>query len=214
MVEAVEAWNPGYRLMTLSTYAELQTEIGEFLNRDDLTAQIPTFIRLAESQIGRDVKHWRAEKRAQAVIDERYVDLPSDFRRPISLYIDGANSALRLITTTQMQDKRYSNADTAGTPCFYAITAGSIELFPTPSSGTLNLYYQANIEALSDSNTTNWLLDEAPDVYLYASLLQTAPYLQDDERLPVWSTLYTAAVTNLNKDSEEAKFGDQRLVAR
>lgn len=200
--------------MALSTYAELQTEIAAFLNRDDLTSQIPTFIRLAESQIARDVEHWRAEARTTASTAARYITLPTDFMRPIRLYMDGDNQALRLITATQMQDRRANAADAAGTPRFYSITAGEIELFPTPASGTLNIYYRSEIDALSDSNTSNWLLTYAPDVYLYGSLLHTAGYLQDDERAAIWSTLYTAAVNNLNQDSINATYGDQRLVAR
>ena len=40
--------------MPLSNYTELQASIADTLNRDDLTNQIPDFIRLAEAQLGRD----------------------------------------------------------------------------------------------------------------------------------------------------------------
>ena len=66
------------------------------------------------------------------------------------------------------------------------------------------MYYQ-KIAALSDSNTTNWLLTYAPDVYLYGSLLHSAPYLKEDERVTVWGQLYAAAVVQLNLQSERVK---------
>ena len=200
--------------MALSTYAELQASIAGFLNRDDMADTIPDLITLAEAQMQRKVKHWRSEKRCEADITERYVTLPDDFRQPIRLYVTGANRALDLITSAQMQDKRYSNADQAGTPCNYCLTAGEIELFPTPSSGTLSMTYRAAIPALSDTNTSNWVLEQAPDAYLYGALLQSAPYLQADERLPTWTALYGEAIDGLNEASQDAKFGDQRLVAR
>lgn len=200
--------------MPVSTYAELQSTMADFLNRSDMTATIPALITLAEAAINRDVNHWRAEKRSQTAIAERYISLPDDFRSPIRLYVDGNNRPLRLILATEMQDKRYGSADAAGVPCFYAITAGEIELYPTPSSGALNMYYCATIPALSDANTSNWLLTTAPDVYLYGALLQSAPFLEHDERLATWGTLYTAAVSALNADSKDAVFGGQRLVAR
>ena len=36
--------------MSLTNFTELKTEIANFLNRDDLTNVIPTFIRLAEAK--------------------------------------------------------------------------------------------------------------------------------------------------------------------
>ena len=50
--------------MALTTYAELKTAIGDFLNRDDLTSVAPDFISLAEADINRRVRHWRMEGRA------------------------------------------------------------------------------------------------------------------------------------------------------
>ena len=38
-----------------------------------------------------------------------------------------------------------------------------------------------------------WLLLDAPDVYLYGTLIQSAPYLQDDARTQTWAALYAAA---------------------
>ena len=39
--------------MTITTYATLKTAIADFLNRDDLTSVIPTFIALAEADMQR-----------------------------------------------------------------------------------------------------------------------------------------------------------------
>ena len=200
--------------MALDTYANLKTAVGDFLNREDLTSAIGDFIALAEAQMQREIRHWRMEKRATATVSDRYTALPSDFHEPVSLYIDGANPSLQPIPQHQMQDKRSSTADATGVPRFYCITAGEIELYPTPSSGTLELYYLAQIPSLSATNASNWLLEEAPDAYLYGALLQSAPYLMDDERLAVWSGLYLAAITALNKQSKMAKWGGQGLKMR
>lgn len=200
--------------MGLSTYSELQASIADFMNREDLTAVIPDFITLAEAQMQRDIEHWRMEKRAEVTLTDRYTALPDDFVKPIRLYVTGANRHLVPITQGEMQDKRYQNADAAGTERFYCITAGEIEIFPSPSSGTLEMYYVSKIPALSDSNTSNWLLDEAPGAYLYGALSQSAPYLKDDERLIIWSTLYSNAVNALNQASMDAKWGGQGLKLR
>lgn len=203
--------------MPLSTYSELQTSIDNWLNRSDLAATIPDFITLAESQIQRDVKHWRRENRATTSITDQYTALPDDFYSPVRLHIQGQTGALTPITPAEMQDKRDQALNEAGEPCYYSITAQEIELFPTQTSGTLEMYYTQKIPALSDSNTSNWLLSEAPDIYLFGALQMTAPFLDEDrdtQRLQTWASLYVSAVRGLNKSSERGKWGGQKLKRR
>lgn len=193
--------------MPLSTYADLQSAIADFLNRDDLAATIPTFIALAEAQLQRDVRHWRMENRAQATIDDRYTPLPEDWVETLSLTIDTTDGqcALRL-------GSLLNASNVAGRPTQYAHTRGEIEVNPTPDgSYTGELHYIARIPALSDGNTSNWLLSEAPDAYLYGALQQAAPYLVEDQRIAVWAGLYQAAVSGLNAAGEKARHSGSGL---
>ena len=195
--------------MPLATYAELQAAIADTLNRDDLTSAIPDFITLAEADMQRRVKHWRQEKRSTAELDTQYSAIPADFLEAIRFYITSNDtSPLELISQSEMLDRRYRNADTTGKPHYYAITAGEIEVYPTPD-GTYNaeLYYYSRIPALSDSNTSNWVLEYFPDLYLYGSLIHSAPYLKNDERTQVWAALYQSAIDGINAESESSKFG-------
>jgi hypothetical protein len=65
----------------------------------------------------------------------------------------------------------------------------------------MELIYYQDIPKLSASQTTNWLLGDAPDAYLYGSLMQAAPYLGEDERVAIWSSLYAKAVADINRVS-------------
>jgi hypothetical protein len=202
--------------MTLSTYSALKTAIADFLNRDDLTAAIPTFIALAEARMNRDLRTWKQETRSTAQLDAQYSALPADFAQPIRLQLlDGSTSEIEPISTAQMLDMRADRNDRPGRPTHYAITAQGLELFPTPD-GTYDasLVYYAKVPSLSNSNTTNWLLTDAPDVYLYGALLHSAPYLKDDARAVVWEGLHATAVAALNTQSQEAKYGGTGLRMR
>ena len=195
--------------MAITTYAELQSAITDFLNRDDLDAKAPTFISLAESNLSRDIRHWRQEKRSTAEIDTQYSAIPADFLEAVRFYItSGDTRPLELISQAEMLDRKYHNLNTSGQPAYYAITAGEIEVYPVPDGTyTAELYYMANLPALSDSNTSNWLLQYYPDAYLYGSLIHSAPYLKDDARLQVWAALYQSAIDGINAESEKSKFG-------
>lgn len=197
----------------IADYAELQTSVADFLNRDDLTSAIPTFIRLCEARIDRDLTHWRQERRSTATLDAQYSTLPSDFLRPMRLQLlDTYTGEIAPISTAQMLQMRQDRNDRVGRPEYYALTGGSLELFPTPDDTyTASLVYYGRVPALSVSNTTNWLLTEAPDVYLYGALVHSAPYLKDDARLGVWESLFKQGLDTLNISSGDAKYGGTGL---
>lgn len=203
--------------LSIATYAELQTAIANYLNRDDLTSIIPTFIANAEAQINRDVNHWRQETRTDISVSSQYYDLPADWRSAVRLSVSTAEGPVEIeqVSLSDITDMRTVSADTANTPRFYAIAGGSLEFYPTPSSTvTVSLVYRATIPALSDSNTSNWLLAHGPDVYLHGSLIDAYTYLHDDQRLQPTTALYTRAVQSLNADSKRAKFGGTGLRVR
>lgn len=195
--------------MAISNYSNLQTTIADFLNRDDLTATIPTFIQLAEAQMNRDIRHWQMEQRStgQQSQGDKHMQLPSDWIETIRLHLTGnGTDPVELASLASIADKRAATDDLAGRPRFYAHVRGEFELYPTPDEDTdFELLYYAKIPALSESTTTNWLLDYAPDIYLYASLSHSAPYLAEDARIAVWAQMYSAAVSQLNAQSERVK---------
>ena len=200
--------------MSISTYAELKAAVASWLNRESITANVPDFIRLAEAQMNREIKHWKGEKRSEGEIDTRYSTLPADWRSPIRLSVITASGPREIEPASQseMLDLRAANNDLVGIPQYYAISSGSLELYPTPSEPmNVMMIYRANIPALSDSNTSNWLLEEAPDAYLYGTLMQTAPWLREDERTAMWAGLYSQAMQSVNNDGEMAKHGGTGL---
>lgn len=197
--------------MAITTYAELKTAIADFLNRDDLTAVIPTFISLAEAQIARDVRHWKQEKRVTTAVDERYENLPNDWLE-IKLVALTTGKMLQTISASEMAQRR-EGSNASAEPRYIRMTADQIEFYPTPSAATdISMLYYARIPALSDTDTSNWLLTDAPDVLLYGSLLHSAPYLTDDQRAAVWGALYQSGVEKLNLESQKGRItGPMRM---
>jgi hypothetical protein len=203
--------------MALTNYTNLQTTIADTLNRDDLTSVIPTFVSLCEAQVNRDLRHWRMETRSsgQQSAGDAYMQVPADWVETLRFNVVGnGTSPINLIDSTTMAERRAVNNDQYGTPSAYTLEAGQFHLYPTPIADVdLELLYYAQVPDLA-SNATNWLLSTAPDVYLYGSLLHSAPYLQDDNRVGVWAQLYSAAVTRLNEASTSAKYSGVSLKSK
>jgi len=195
--------------MALGTFAQLKTSIADWLNRSDLTSVIPDFITLAEAEFNRTVRVRQMIVRANATLDSEYTQLPSDF-------LEMENLVLLLTTPTKLEFLSDEQSDdyftryfsAAGTPRYYTIVGDTFKVVPSPATDTteVQMTYYGKIAALSDSNTTNWLLTKHPDLYLYGSLLQAAPYLQDDARIAVWSAAYQRGIDAMMMEQARSNY--------
>ena len=202
--------------MALTTYTELKTSIGDWLNRSDLTSVIPDFISLAEAQIERTLRTRQMIVRANASFDAQYGAVPSDFLETKSLKLTSTNPQTPLqFLSIDALDNEMTKFTASGRPKFFGIVGGQFRLVPTPDSNyTTELTYYAKLTKLSNSVTTSWLLASSPDIYLYGSLLQAAPYLQDDARIQTWATLYERALNDLQTADDRSASSGGALLTR
>jgi hypothetical protein len=200
--------------MALDTFAGLKATIADYLNRDDLTAIIPSFITIAEAKFNRKLRTRQMIKRAEGQIETSFFAYPADWLQAKEFQLN-TNPIVRLQFVTEAQGdelkaQRYLNI---GQPVYYTITGSQLEFIPTPDTTySAELTYYAKIPALSDSNTSNWLLAYAPDLYLYGALMEAAPYLKDDERLPVWSQMYINSLGDIEVADQRASVSSTPLV--
>ena len=109
------------------------------------------------------------------------------------------------MSSEHINDKRAASS-AGGRPTCFTHVGEEIEVYPAPdSSYTAELLYYATIPALSDSNTSNWLLSLSPDIYLYGSLLQAGPYLRDPEQLNTFAVLYQRMIDDMNISNERTR---------
>lgn len=201
--------------MAITTYAELKTAIGEWLNRDDLDSVIPNFISLAEAQFNRTIRHRKMVVRSDATLDTPYFAVPGDWLQTIRFQLN-TNPVTPLLFVTPEQALEESQVYSAAQqPLFYTMIGEQFQVVPAPDgSYDAELLYYGKIPALSDSVATNWLLTESPDLYLYAALVQTAPYLKEDERLSIWAGLYQKLFDDMMLADERARIGSSKLKSR
>jgi len=202
-------------MATITNYSTLQSTIADYLNRQDLTAQIPTFIQLAEADMNTRLRCREMIVRATTTNDDEFVRLPLDFLESINLQLTDGQSPLRFVTLDEADIINKRQTYTA--PTFYSLMNGAIELVPPPATGAdveIEMVYYGKITALSDSNTSNWLLLKAPDVYLYGALVHAAPFLMDDQRISVFGSFYSQRIEALNDESQKSLHSGSPLVAR
>ena len=198
------------------TYDEIKTKVAVYLNRTDLTSQMDMFIDLTESDINKVIKHQDLIKRANAVAETQYTQLPSDWSRVINVELNTSDHTTLLQQSTESLDlKRTSIDNVSGRPEYFAITDNAIELCPTPDTNyELQLTYYANIPELSSTNTTNVVSDKFPDVYIYGCCKHASVFLMEDERVGMFQTLFDKALEEVRLQQERASFGVGSLIPR
>lgn len=195
--------------MALSNFTELKASIADWMVRSDLTSVIPDFIEIAEAEMNRGLEHWKMEEGATLSVSSRYTALPSDFLAVKRAELDDTTPRqMRQMSRAEMQRQREALSDATGKPQYYAITDNQLEVFPSPDATySVELEYKENVPALSDSNATNWVLDDHPDLYLWGALAAGAMYEQDTERAMAWQGKFGALIEDINRQSRRNKFG-------
>jgi hypothetical protein len=193
--------------MAIGTYSELQTALDNWLNRSDLTSRTPEFIALAEADLRRQLR----EKKSVG---------------PLTLTAGVASKALGA-TVKEIESLRHNSSSMQwplrqkspaglaemrgignGIPQAFSVVDGTAYFDVAPSAAyVLEMTYIEKIAALSGGSPTNTTLTNNPDLYLYGSLLQAAPFLEHDERVALWQSLYESGIEKENIYRERQEFG-------
>lgn len=194
--------------MSYTNYSDLQASIAGYLGRSDLTTEIPDFIRFAELRLGRELRTRLMLNSATAptIANDAKVALPTDFLEIRDLFIQG-NPRRPLSYMSPSAFSREAKADVIGLPVFYTLLASEFQFAPVPDAiYTLEVLYYAKPTFLSTANVSNVFLANYPDALLYGSLIEAEPYLINDARSQLWSTLYDRAIKNITEANESSEF--------
>lgn len=194
-------------------YTTLQEDVRNYLERGQSLAadptvfeQIPRLINLAERRIALELKIEGFINVVSTVLQlgVSVYDKPDRWRDTISFTIgtDVGNNTRKVLFTRSYEYIRayWPNSSTTDEPVFY----GDYDyhhwvLAPTPDADyTAEILFYEIPALLSDDNQTNWITDHIPQLLLYASLLEAAPFLKNDERIGTWQSMYDRSAAMVN----------------
>lgn len=199
--------------MGVANYTELVAQVSTQLSRVDVTAQVPTGLALTEAKVNRALDDLQMETRYTATATE-YMALPSGFvrLRDIQLNLSRGNKPLKLMTPAEM-DRNFSTS--TGEPVGYCLLANQIQLAPSPDSGyTVEICAVITVPALTSSASTNWLLTNWPDVYLYGACFEVSALIKDIEAAQGYRALFQSAMGELVAYGKRQKSSGPPLVTR
>ena len=186
------------------TYDSLVLNIQQYMERDDadFIAQIPNLIALAESSIAAELKTYMQliVVETNLATNQTILNKPARWRKTVSMKVNGQPVLLR----SQDYVSQYLSESNSGKPVYYAdYDYSNWNFAPAPNqSYPVEIIYFAEIQPLDENNQQNLWTSIAPQAMLYGALLQAQGYLKALDKLPVWKSYYTDAITALKKEDD------------
>lgn len=209
--------------MSFSTFADLKQAIATFADRTDKTTAIEDYITLATTRILygsmeppfiSDPLRIRAmETSAYATFSAQQVELPDGYLQMRRLIVSGdTGGPLKLISPDTFWQK-YTHT-TSGVPREFTIEGESLFIGPTPDGSYTGrmLYYKA-FDTLTNPTDTNWLLTNAPAVYLQGALIELWDDVKDYEAKVEAHKAFVGAINSLNKADQSDRWSGSPWVA-
>lgn len=208
-------------MAVITSYSSLQTAIGDWLARSDLTAFIPNFIQGWEADFYRDSKNWGRwmEAALNSTIASSVIACPADYLGLKYAYVDGSPSSRLERGSINQLLGRYPRGGSTGLPVVIARYSENFIFGPEPDSTyTIKGIYYAKptqLSAFAGDAAANWLIVNAPDLCMYGALVHSAPFLRNESRLPMWQDMYSRCLTsyrNLNRDEDVSGSPSQEVL--
>lgn len=192
----------------MTTYALLQADIASWTARTDMGGQLATFIRIAEADISRAVRVSEQETAITLSLTSgaNYTaTLPTGFLGFKHVFVSGSiNPTAQYLPPSQFHVLKNTPQDAfnalSGGSFVYTIEDNSVKGYASPGSTTaitLDTSYVKRFDALSDTNTTNWLLTNHYDIYIYATLKVTWDFIDETEQIAKYQGLLDRAIEQL-----------------
>jgi hypothetical protein len=199
----------------LTSFSGLNLALASWLEREDLDARIPDFIRLAEARFRRELVMPDMETQV-SVTPAATVTLPTDFDSIRAFGITGyAPFIQRTPADFYANVTNPDGTPATGQPTQFAIVAGKFAFWPVPDTAySALLTYRACLPSLSLSNQTNWLLVQHPDAYLFGALLQAEFHGWNDERLPLIKAELDDILSQITVSGTRKRYGSGPLTMK
>jgi len=193
--------------MTATTYSTLVNDIITYCERTDepFLAQVPRFIALAENRIASENKPFGFLRVVSGNLTGNVVQKPVRWRKTKSISITVNSQKTFLYNRSYEYCVSYwPNPTLTDVPLYYA-DYDYEHLFIAPSpvqSFPMEIQYYELPEPLSEATQTNWTTRYAPQLLLYAALMEAMPFLKTSERIPEFQGLYDRAMGAINKEDQ------------
>ena len=189
------------------TYNSLVDDLQQYCERSDapFIDQIPRFIFLAENRIASEDKPLGFVRTVSGTLTSNILEKPIRWRKTKNLsLIIGAERKYLYSRSYEFLRTYWPDTSKVDVPYYYSdYDYEHFFVVPTPSLNyQFEMQYYELPEPLTTVNQTNWTTQYAPQLLLYATLMEAMPFLKTSERIPEFQGLYDRALQAIAKEDQ------------
>lgn len=217
--------------MSVTNYTDLKTNIANWLARSDLTDVIPDLITLAEQRIHRGCDAFMSggrvlpqmnglrikamETSLNETISSGVIAVPTGYLSLKHAYIESDPVRALERKSSEWIYENYPTRSAVDKPHYIAREGNNFIFAAYPDSDyTVKGIYYKEFDALSDSNLTNWLTDNAYGLLLFGALCEAAVYVDDDRKLFNYELKYREKLNSIQQDNDDEEFSGSTLSTK
>ena len=153
-------------------------------------------------------------KDATFAIDAEYEAVPTNFGGVKHFHLNTTPRVSLDFLPDYLITHKYADGAT-GRPAHYCVQGANFRFGPTPDVAyTATLVYYLKVPALTDSATSNWVLAQHPDAYMYGAMAELCGFTQDP-MAGKWIEAMYAVIDEIKRASNRDSYsGDSALAVR
>ena len=189
------------------TYTSLVSDIEAYQERADtaFTTQIPRFIMMAEWRVATDLKGlgYLQVEQSTFTIGNNTVAKPAYWRETVSFSYNNGTAIVPLLPRSYEFARQYWPQVTGNAPPrFYSdYDFNNWLITPPPDQAyTFEVLSYVRIQPLDSSSQTNWITANAPQVLLYACMIEAQTWLKNWPAAEAWEKKYQEALSGINRE--------------
>lgn len=201
-------------------YSELISLALNYVGRPNdafLTPHLDSFLRLTEARANRLLKVQKMGQRSYTTTDiyNEYISLPVDFKGLRDIEVRENDGSTKRHTPSYLSPEQMNMvADNPNSNIYYTIIADQLQIHPKQDAQLLEIVYYKKIPELTATATTNWLLDDHPDVYLSGFMMEITAFESDEQAHVKWAVRFKGSMAEVNKEDVDMRWSGPALVIR
>jgi hypothetical protein len=199
--------------VNIQDYDDLVSNVAKYIKRTDLAVMIPVFIQFAEDYFDKCEELFNVVPRRrsfQVTPTQTVFPGPTDMKAPIQAYMGG-----QLIDFFPISwDSSYANGNIPQIGRGYQILGNNISLSVPQLGQVFQLDYYQILEGLSETNESNWLLEDSPLIYLSGVLHEAFSYTRDAEKAQYWMAKRDSQIATYSDDEKRSQYPAGPLTIR
>jgi hypothetical protein len=200
-----------------NSYQDFRNRVQSLLDGDDISESdlsvpiLDTIIGAGEIRVYRDIRSSTQDTALVITATNNVAPLPADY-----LELRGAPYTVKFKAATYepwevVQNYIQTGCTMSGQVTFYTFEGDTMIFYP-PQSGTITGRYYKRFADISTG--LNALFTRHPDLFIYAALSESAPFLGELTRLPIWQQKYSELAQSANEQERRRVTRGSKLATK